>query len=91
MALALALRLVLANHLADIIPILNRNTLRHMVNLVHTHKSRRQLKHIISERDNDELGVLGAFFNVRGYDRDLFQVSILFLLLKRMGWYNLRF
>ena len=42
-----------------------------MINLIHPHQSRRQLKHVIPQRNNDELGVFRAFFNVRGYDGDL--------------------
>lgn len=42
-----------------------------MVDLVHSHKSRRELKHVVSERDDNELGVLGTLLDVVGNDRDL--------------------
>jgi hypothetical protein len=46
-----------------------------MVHLIHTHEPARKLKHVIAQGDDDELGVLGAFLDVGGYDRDLLFVS----------------
>ncbi len=43
----------------------------HMINLIHAHQPRRQLKHVVPQGNDDELGVLGAFFDVGGYDGDL--------------------
>ena len=45
-----------------------------MVNLVDTDQPLRQLKHVIAQRDDDELCVLGALFDVGGYDGYLFAV-----------------
>ena len=42
-----------------------------MIHLVDPHQPFRKLKHVVSQRDHDELRVLGAFFDVAGYDRHL--------------------
>ncbi len=39
-----------------------------MVHLIHTHQSRGKLKHVVAQRDDDELRVFGALFDVGGYD-----------------------
>lgn len=52
----------------NVVLVLNRYTLGHMVDLVHSHKSRRELKHVVSERDDNELGVLGTLLDVVGND-----------------------
>lgn len=56
----------------NIIAILNRHALGHMIDLVHAHQPRRELEHVIPQRDNDELGVLGAFLDVARHNRHLF-------------------
>ena len=47
-----------------------------MVNLVHAYEPRGQLKHVVSERNDDELGVLGALLDVIRHDRDLLQEGL---------------
>lgn len=42
-----------------------------MIDLVDTDQPLRQLEHVVAQRDDDELGVLGALFDVGGDDRDL--------------------
>jgi hypothetical protein len=42
-----------------------------MIDFVHAHQPRRELKHVVAQRDDDELGVLGALLDVVGNDRDL--------------------
>lgn len=42
-----------------------------MVDLVDTYQSRGKLEHVIPQRNNDELGVLGTLLDIRGHDRDL--------------------
>ena len=44
----------------------------HMIDLVNTNQSRRQFKHVIPQRNDNKLCVLGAFFDVGRYDRYLF-------------------
>lgn len=44
-----------------------------MIDLVDPDQPLRKLKHVIAQRDDDELGILGTFFDVGGYDRDLHQ------------------
>jgi hypothetical protein len=55
----------------NVIPVLNRYTLRHVVDLVHAHQPRRQLEHVVPERDDDELGVLRPLLDVVGDNRHL--------------------
>lgn len=59
----------------NVISILNRDALGHMIHLVHAHEPAGELKHVVAEGDDDELCVLGAFFDVGGYDGDLLSVS----------------
>jgi hypothetical protein len=55
----------------QVIPILDRHALRHMIHLVNTDQTFRELEHVISEGDDDELCVFCSLFDVRCYDRDL--------------------
>jgi len=48
--------------------ILNRHTLGHVIDFVDAHEPGGQLKHVVSEGDDDELGVLGAFLDIACYD-----------------------
>lgn len=68
----------------DIIPILDRHRLGHVIDFVNTNQSGRELEHVISQRNDNELGVLSAFFDVGGYDGDLFQFSCV-LIFSRFG------
>lgn len=40
----------------------------HVIDLVHADQPRSKLEHVVSQRDDDELGVLGALFDVSGDD-----------------------
>lgn len=42
-----------------------------MVDLVHANEARRELKHVVAQGNDNELGVLGALLDVIGNDRDL--------------------
>lgn len=42
-----------------------------MIDFVHADEPRRELEHVIAQRDDDELRVLGAFFDVGCDDGDL--------------------
>lgn len=55
----------------DVVLVLNSDTLGHMIDLVHAHQPRRKLKHVVAQRDDDELGVLGTLLDVVCDDRDL--------------------
>lgn len=57
----------------DVIPILNRDALGHMVDLVNTHQPRRQLKHVVAQRDDNELGIARALLDVGSDNGDLKQ------------------
>lgn len=46
-----------------------------MIHFVHAHEPAGKLKHVVAEGDDDELCVLSAFFDVRGYDGYLGCVS----------------
>lgn len=50
-----------------------------MIDFVYAYKTRSKLKHVVTEGNDDELGILCALFNVGGYDRDL-------LLLVKYKW-----
>ena len=71
--LPLCMRLLLnrASPTVHVILILNRHALGHVVDLVHSHQSGSELKHVISEGNDDELGVLCSLFDVVCYDGDL--------------------
>lgn len=55
----------------DEVLVLDGDALGHMVDLVDTNKAGCQLEHVVAERDDDELGVLGALLDVVGHDGDL--------------------
>lgn len=55
----------------DVVAVLDRDALGHVVDLVHADQPGRQLEHVVSEGDDDELGVLGALLDVVGDDGDL--------------------
>ena len=42
-----------------------------MADLVDADEAVGELKHVVAERDDDKLGVLGALLDVVGYDGDL--------------------
>ena len=67
----LLLLLPLGSRAYDIIAVLDRDALGHVVDLVHPDQARGQLKHVVAEGDDDELGVFGAFFDVIRDDGDL--------------------
>ena len=43
-----------------------------MINFIHADEAGSKFKHVIPEGNNDELGVLGAFFDIIGDDGDLY-------------------
>ena len=43
----------------------------HVIDLVYTDQSRGELEHVVAQRNDDELGVLGAFFDVSSNDGNL--------------------
>lgn len=55
----------------NVILIFYRHTLRHMVDLVYSNQSTRELEHVVPQRDDDKLCVFGSFLDVRCYNRDL--------------------
>ncbi len=55
----------------DIIPILNRNALGHVVDLINPYQPRSELEHVVSQGNNDELSVLRSFLDVARHDRNL--------------------
>ena len=55
----------------NVIFVVDRDALGHVVDLVHTHQACSQLEHVVPERDDDELGVLGTLFDVVRHDGDL--------------------
>ena len=67
----LLLLLPLGSRAYDIIAVLDRDALGHVVDLVHADQAGGQLKHVVAEGDDDELGVFGAFFDVIRDDGDL--------------------
>lgn len=42
-----------------------------MIDLVNADQPRGKFEHVVTQRNNNELRVLGAFFDVGGYDGDL--------------------
>jgi hypothetical protein len=44
-----------------------------MIDFINPHQPLRELEHVIAQRDDDELCVLSAFFDVGCYDGDLFR------------------
>jgi hypothetical protein len=49
----------------NVILVLHRNALSHMVDLVDPYQPFRKFKHIISQTDDDELRILGSLLDVR--------------------------
>jgi hypothetical protein len=39
-----------------------------MIDFVHSNETGGELEHVVTERDDNELSVLGAFFDVAGYN-----------------------
>ena len=68
---AALLALSLATPPDNIIAVLNRHALGHVVDLVHAHEAGGKLKHVVAQGDDDKLGVLGALFDVVGHDGHL--------------------
>lgn len=66
-----ALTLPLPRPPLDVVPVLDRDALRLVVHLVHAHEPRRELKHVVAQRDDDELRVLGALLDIVGHDGHL--------------------
>ncbi len=69
--LLLLLLLLLTASPDNVVSVLDRHALGHVVHLVHTHQPGRELKHVVAERDDDELGIFGPFLDVVGHDGDL--------------------
>jgi hypothetical protein len=44
----------------------------HLVDFVNTNQTRGQFKHVVSEGDDNELRILGPFFDIVGDNGDLF-------------------
>ena len=65
--------LLLALRPGNVIFVLDRHTLGHVVDLVHAHQSRRELKHVVSEGNDDELGVLGSLLDVICHNGHLYE------------------
>jgi hypothetical protein len=42
-----------------------------VIDLIHANEPGRELEHVVTQGDNDELSVLGAFLDIARYDRDL--------------------
>lgn len=68
--LSLPLLLSLPSH-RKIIPVLHRHALGHMIDLVNANQPLRQFKHVIPQRNDDELSILRALFDVSRNDRHL--------------------
>jgi hypothetical protein len=76
LALSLGLDLGLAGILGQlrlspqrqIIPILHRDALSHVVDFIDAHKPLGEFKHVVPQTDDDELGVFGAFFDIPCYN-----------------------
>lgn len=48
--------------------VLNSYALGHVIDLVDADETGRELKHVVTQGDDDELSVFGALFDVGGYD-----------------------
>ena len=55
----------LADLTPNVIPVLHRNALSHMIDLIDPYQPFRKLKHVISQTDDDELRILRPLLNVR--------------------------
>ncbi|KZF21894.1 hypothetical protein L228DRAFT_162366 [Xylona heveae TC161] len=64
----------------NIITILNGNALGHVINFIHADEARRELEHVVAERNDDELGVFGAFFDVTCHDGDLLDCQLVYIV-----------
>lgn len=60
-------RLPLSSH-CEIVTILDRDTLGHVVDFVDTHQPFGEFEHIVSQTDDNELCVLGTFLDVARYN-----------------------
>jgi hypothetical protein len=65
----------------NVISIFNRHALGHVIDLVYSNKSRRQLEHVVSQRNDNELSILCSFLDITGNDRDLFMLVMVILCL----------
>lgn len=71
-----------------VVLVVDCHALRHVIDLVDTNKPIRELKHIISQTDDDELGVFRSLFNVAGNNRHLMNVRT---NLRKLTRHYLRF
>lgn len=55
----------------NVVPILDGDTLGHVIDLVDTNKTSGELEHVVPQGNDDKLGVLGSFLDVIRYDRNL--------------------
>lgn len=66
-----------------------------MIHLVNTDETGGQLEHVVSERNNDELGVLGTLLDVVGDNGNLEMANVSIASCNFAGvltaWQNLRF
>ena len=58
-------------HSVDVVPILDRYRFGHVIDLVHSDKSRSKFKHVVSQGDNNELSVLRPLLDVTRNNRNL--------------------
>lgn len=65
----------------NVISIFNCHTLGHVIDLVYSNKSRRQLEHVVSQRNDNELSILCSFLDITGNDRDLVMLVMVILSL----------
>lgn len=59
----------------DVVLVLDRHALGHVVDLVDADEAGGELEHVVPEGDDDELGVLGALLDVVGDDGHLCVVA----------------
>lgn len=52
----------------DVVLVLDRDTLCHVVDLVHAHQPSSQLEHVVSKRNDNELRILRPLLNVVGHN-----------------------
>jgi hypothetical protein len=58
-------------HSVNVVPILDRYRFGHVIDLVHSDKSRSKFKHVVSQGDDDELSVLRPLLDVTRNNRNL--------------------
>jgi hypothetical protein len=58
-------------HSVDVVPILDRYRFGHVIDLVHSDKSRSKFKHVVSQGDDDKLSVLRPLLDVTRNNRNL--------------------